>query len=62
MSEIGVAPNSLDGAKSMTAGGLAPYGIYSCKPGGPNDYVFLFTSPTTRSIGAGCSRLSGEPT
>jgi crotonobetainyl-CoA:carnitine CoA-transferase CaiB-like acyl-CoA transferase len=32
-----------NGAKPM-AGGLAPYGIYPCKPGGPNDYVFLFTS------------------
>src|SRR5262252_5807169 len=36
-------PAMRNGAKPM-AGGLAPYGIYPCKPGGPNDYVFLFTS------------------
>src|SRR5499427_4672349 len=36
-------PALRNGAKPM-AGGLAPYGIYPCKPGGPNDYVFLFTS------------------
>jgi crotonobetainyl-CoA:carnitine CoA-transferase CaiB-like acyl-CoA transferase len=36
-------PAMRNGAKPI-AGGLAPYGIYPCKPGGPNDYVFLFTS------------------
>src|ERR1700746_790892 len=36
-------PAMRNGAKPM-AGGVAPYGIYSGQPGGPNDYVFLFTS------------------
>ena len=37
-------PAMRNGAKPMAGGSLAPYGIYPCKPGGPNDYVFLFTS------------------
>ena len=36
-------PAMRNGAK-LLAGGLAPSGIYPCKPGGPNDYVYLFTS------------------
>ena len=38
-------PAMRNGAKSL-AGGMAPAGIYPCKPGGPNDYVYLFASPT----------------
>ena len=37
-------PAMRNGAKSL-AGGMAPAGIYPCQPGGPNDYVYLFTSP-----------------
>ena len=37
-------PAMRNGAKSL-AGGMAPAGIYPCKPGGPNDYVYLFASP-----------------
>ena len=36
-------PAMRNGAK-LLAGGMAPSGIYPCKPGGPNDYVYLFTS------------------
>jgi crotonobetainyl-CoA:carnitine CoA-transferase CaiB-like acyl-CoA transferase len=37
-------PAMRNGAKSL-AGGMAPAGIYPCKPGGPNDYVYIFTGP-----------------
>ena len=38
-------PAMRNGAKLLAGGGMAPSGIYRCKPGGPNDYVYLFTSP-----------------
>jgi crotonobetainyl-CoA:carnitine CoA-transferase CaiB-like acyl-CoA transferase len=31
-------------AQRQPAGGNAPHGIYPCRPGGPNDYVYLLTS------------------
>jgi formyl-CoA transferase len=37
-------PAMRNGAKSL-AGGMAPADIYPCKPGGPNDHVYVFTSP-----------------
>ena len=36
-------PAMRNGAKPL-AGGMAPSGIYPCSPGGPNDYVYVFTS------------------
>ena len=36
-------PAMRNGAKPL-AGGMAPSGIYPCKPGGPNDFVYVFTS------------------
>jgi crotonobetainyl-CoA:carnitine CoA-transferase CaiB-like acyl-CoA transferase len=36
-------PAMRNGAKPL-AGGMAPSGIYPCNPGGPNDYVYVFTS------------------
>jgi formyl-CoA transferase len=36
-------PAMRNGAKPL-AGGMAPSDIYACKPGGPNDYVYVFTS------------------
>jgi len=37
-------PAMRNGAK-LLAGGMSPSGIYPCKAGGPNDYVYLFISP-----------------
>jgi len=31
-------------AQRQPVGGNSPHGIYPCKPGGPNDYVYLLTS------------------
>ena len=36
-------PAMRNGAKPL-AGGMAPSGIYPFSPGGPNDYVYVFTS------------------
>jgi len=36
-------PAMRNGAKPL-AGGMAPSGIYPCKPCGPNDFVYVFTS------------------
>ena len=33
-----------DGTSRSTPGGLTPNALYSCKPGGPNDYVYVFCS------------------
>ena len=59
-------PAMRNGAKSL-AGGMAPAGIYPCKPGGPNDYVYLFASPANpqhwrRLLGAiGREELIDDP-
>ena len=59
-------PAMRNGAKSL-AGGMAPAGIYPCKPGGPNDYVYLFASPANpqhwrRLLGAiGREELVDDP-
>ena len=33
-----------DGSSRSTPGGLVPNALYPCKPGGPNDYVYVFCS------------------
>ncbi len=59
-------PAMRNGAKSL-AGGMAPAGIYPCKPGGPNDFVYLFASPANpqhwhRLLGAiGREELIDDP-
>ena len=59
-------PAMRNGAKSL-AGGMAPAGIYPCKPGGPNDYVYVFTSPANpehwRRLwkSSGAEDLIGDP-
>jgi formyl-CoA transferase len=58
-------PAMRNGAKPL-AGGMAPSGIYRCKPGVPNDYVYVFTTHANpehsrwllKVIGReGCSRI-----
>src|SRR5260370_18071542 len=33
------------GSDRSQPGGLVPSALYPCKPGGPNDHVYVFTSP-----------------
>src|SRR5258708_11550486 len=35
----------LRGGSSQSSTALAPSALYPCKPGGPNDYLYVFTSP-----------------
>jgi len=39
----GKAP-ARNGSSRSTPGGLVPSALYPCKPGGPNDYVYIFCS------------------
>src|SRR5262249_58752404 len=37
-------PSRREGSSRSTPGGLTPRALYPCKPGGPNDYVYVFCS------------------
>ena len=37
-------PVMRDGSSRSSPGGLVPSALYPCKPGGPNDYVYVFCS------------------
>ena len=55
------------GSDRSQPGGLVPSALYPCKPGGPNDYVYVFTSRAnpehwTRLLKAiGREDLAGDP-
>jgi crotonobetainyl-CoA:carnitine CoA-transferase CaiB-like acyl-CoA transferase len=55
------------GSDRSQPGGLVPSALYPCKPGGPNDYVYVFTSRAnpehwTRLLKAiGRNDLAGDP-
>jgi formyl-CoA transferase len=55
------------GSDRSQPGGLVPSALYPCKPGGPNDYVYVFTSRAnpehwTRLLKAiGRDDLAGDP-
>ena len=56
-----------DGTSRSTPSGLTPNALYPCKPGGPNDYVYVYTSRTNpthweRLLGViGHKDLIGDP-
>ena len=62
-------PQLRGGSDRSQPGGLVPSALYPCKPGGPNDYVYVFTSRANpehwtrllRAIGRSSVRVCQTP-
>jgi crotonobetainyl-CoA:carnitine CoA-transferase CaiB-like acyl-CoA transferase len=53
-------PVERNGAK-VISGGTVPSGIYKCKPGGPNDYVYAYTSRANPTHWHNLLKVIGHP-
>src|ERR1043166_8924861 len=53
-------PVERNGAK-VISGGTVPSGIYKCKPGGPNDYVYAYTSRANPAHWHNLLKVIGHP-
>ena len=47
-------------AREPSGGGQPPIGVYPCKGGGPNDYVYIYTGAANPEHWTACSRSMGR--